>query len=692
MRTPKGWGVLILLGIILLLLVIHHTAAQFGLFPEAWDIHLREPIDIFKSWLIANQTRHPIFVWFFDPVSTVIDFSLRRLEDVLLWLPWYVLVIGIAMVGQRGGGWRVGLVAGGSLLLMGALGLWEESMRTLALTGVSVLFALLVGIPLGIVASSSDRFEALLRPLLDAMQTLPAFVYLIPVLLFFGVARVPSVIATITYAIPPVIRLTNLGLRQVSPQVIEAAESFGSTSRQILFKVKLPLSVPTIMAGVNQCIMMALGIVVIAALIGAGGLGREVLVSMQRLQVGAALEAGLAIVFLAILLDRISASYAEPRRYRRDRARPFAPESWFGRIWIGLGRWSAASLSRLSTGLAAVLATLATAMRPQVNRKALTRRLRDPITRGAPIYAGLTLLALMTLTGFLPGVAEFPGALRIQIQGPVDHAVDWMRDNLYQIGDTPIGTGPFSDFLTIFVLDSLRDFLTTWLPWPVVVLSFAVLALVLANWRLALFSTAGLVAIGLLGMWGHSLDTLSQVIVAVLLALLLAIPLGILAGRSDLVEIGLKPVLDFLQTIPPFVYLVPVIMLFHVGRVPGIIASVLYALPPGIRLTSLGIRGVDPGLIEAARAFGSTSRQILTKVQLPLAMPSILLGINQTVIMVLAMVIIAGLVGGGGLGLEAIIGLAKNETGRGFEAGIAIVLMAIILDRLTQAWARSDRN
>jgi glycine betaine/proline transport system permease protein len=163
---------------------------------------------------------------------------------------------------------------------------------------------------------------------------------------------------------------------------------------------------------------------------------------------------------------------------------------------------------------------------------------------------------------------------------------------------------------------------------------------------------------------------------------------GILASRSDAFAAFLRPILDTLQTIPPFIYLVPVIMLFNVGRVPGIIASVLYALPPAIRLTNLGIREVAPQTIEAARAFGSTSRQILTKVQIPLAMPSIMVGVNQTIMMVLSMVIIAGLVGGGGLGLETVIGLAKNETGRGMEAGLAIVIIAIVIDRITQAWAK----
>jgi glycine betaine/proline transport system permease protein len=264
------------LGIIISLLVIHHLLRNLGTFPETWDIHLREPIDAFKSWVIGNRNSHPIFLLFFEPLSSAIDFSLRRLEDFLLWLPWPVLATAVFLLAQKAANLQVALLATFSLLFMGFVGLWPQSMETLALMGVSVLVSLLIGIPLGILSARHDKFEATLRPILDAMQTMPAFVYLIPVLLFFGIARVPSAVATMIYAIPPAIRLTALGIRQVPSEIIEAAQAFGSTPRQILYKVQLPLAMPAIMAGVNQTIMMALSIVVIAAFIGAGGLGREV--------------------------------------------------------------------------------------------------------------------------------------------------------------------------------------------------------------------------------------------------------------------------------------------------------------------------------------------------------------------------------------------------------------------------------
>lgn len=602
---------------------------QTGIFPTDWNLGLREPIDQFQDWLIRNRSTYPLFAYTIDPIRSGVDIAVRGLETGLAALPWVVLVSVFGLAGYVLSGWRLALGSALSLFICGLFGLWLPSLQTLALMSFSVLLSLAIGITIGVLCALNNRLEWALSPILDAMQTMPAFVYLIPVVLFFGVARVPAVIATIIYAVPPVIRLVNLGIREVQPAAVEAGRAFGGTRWQLLTKVQLPLALPAILAGVNQTIMMALGMVVIAAMVGASGLGREVFLALQRLKVGQAFEAGLAIVLLAIMLDRLSEALGN---IDLTAPRDPAPQARLRRWAVPLG------------------------------------------------LMGLVLAAALVLP------REFPESWQIGIRDGVDVAIAWLRDHATALTD------PLNEGLINYLLNPMRELLWTILPWPVTIAIVAAIAYFVGNWRLAVGSAIGLFFIGLFGMWEQSMETLSQILVTTFVTMLLAIPIGVLASQYDTVRRVLRPMLDFLQTVPTFVYLVPVIMLFDVGRVPGLIASVLYAIPVGIKLTDLGIRQVEPATVEAARAFGSTRLQTIRKVQLPLARTAIALSINQMIMMVLAMVIISGMVGGAGLGLEAITGMARSQTGQGIEAGLAIVILAIIMDRITQAWAMERRH
>ncbi len=270
------------------------------------DIGLR--IDQVIDWMNVNLD------FIFSFIKTALLKALVWLEDVMVWIPWPAFIIGVGVLGWRMAGIRVGIFSVASLLTIAVFGLWESAMETAALIVVTVTLSIVIAVPVGVWASQSDRLNQILRPILDGMQTMPSFVYLVPAIAFFSLGNVPAVIATLIYAVPPAVRLTNLGIRQVPEETIEAATSFGATNSQLLLRVKIPLAIPTIMAGVNQTTLMALAMVVIASLVGAGGLGEDVNRALGRIEPGNAFLAGLGIVFLAIIIDRITQAFAKRQR------------------------------------------------------------------------------------------------------------------------------------------------------------------------------------------------------------------------------------------------------------------------------------------------------------------------------------------------------------------------------------------
>lgn len=605
--------------LVVAIIAVQASVGSASVFPAGLDTWMEKPIDDGGNWMRANRRSHPLFTAFFTPLSGGINSIIEAFESALLWLPWFVLIGVIFMVPTRVRRWKQGLAAAAVLAYTGLIGLWDESIQTLAVMSAAVLLAVALGIPLGMWGALSSRVETVSRPVLDAMQSIPAFVYFLPLLMLFGVGDVPGVVATVIYALPPVVRLTTLGIKRVSPQAIEASRMNGATTRQTLFKVQFPMALPTILTGLSQTIMMALGIVVLATLVGAGGLGSPVLQSLNQRRTGRGIAAGLAIVAVAMVLDRL---------------------------------WRSAAIRDKSQRLSRRTGRLA-----------------------------LAALALATMIGKLTGVKTFPTAWDWTLFDPIDAGVAWARDNLRWV------TRPFNDFIVANVYLPVRDGLTDTVAWPVLLLVAGYLGWRLKGWRLGVFSAASVAVIGLIGLWELSIDTLVQVLIATVLSVALAIPIGIWAGRRPRVEAALGPVLDALQTIPSLVYIIPAVILFTVGVVPGIIATVLYAMVPGVRITALGIRQVPEESIEASRTYGATPRQTMYGVRVPLAAPTIMAGVNQVIMMVLAMVIITGLVGGGALGFETVRALQRSLFGLGFEVGLALVLMAMVLDRLTEAGA-----
>lgn len=275
-------------------------------FPATWRLPLRGWTNDAVNWLLVNYG--DVFRGFTETLLQI----LVRVERFLNWLPWWLVVLLVVLLvwHATARSWGTAAVLGGLMVVVGGFGLWNSMMTTLAIMLVATVFTVLLGIPAGVAMARSDRLKRLVRPLLDGMQTMPSFVYLVPVVMFFGLGNVAAIIATFVYAVPPIIRLTDLGLRLVDEEVVEAADAFGASERQTLFLVRLPLAVPTIMAGINQTIMMALAMVVVASMIGARGLGQEVLRGLQRGDVGLGLEAGLAIVIVAVVMDRVTAGYS----------------------------------------------------------------------------------------------------------------------------------------------------------------------------------------------------------------------------------------------------------------------------------------------------------------------------------------------------------------------------------------------
>ena len=605
-------------------------------------------LDDLQGWLLDERTaedRNFIFT-LFDGFRALADWLVTALTDALEWLTWIgTAACGVLLV-WRFGGWRAGLTVLAAFASFALMGLWEQSVQTLALMLAAVILSLFIGVPIGIWAGRNARVHRTITPALDAMQIVPAFAYLMPVVILFSVGPAAAVICTMIYAIPPAVRITALGIRGVTGDTVEASKALGATPTQTLFKVQLPLARKQLLLAVNQTIMFALSLVVIAGLIGGRGLG-DVVTNGLYSNAALAMLAGAAIVIMAIALDRSTAAIAE----RTDPTRRHLTDA---------GRARARRSTLLFLGAMVVIVAVARALGV------------------APVYPD-----------------EFETASYVYTATIEDQLLSWIQSVLDYVQDPSsfiFGiTEPIGNFLVKYALEPLRVWLVE-MPWFVTIAGLATIAFLTSGLRPAVTVALMLLAIGIMGVWEPAMDTASQVLVATALAVAIGIAVGVWAAESPRVEKLLRPLLDTLQTLPQLVYIIPFIYLMPVSRVPGVVASVLYAVPVIIRLVTSGVRNVSPAAVEAGASFGATRGQLLMKVKIPMAREAIMLGVNQGIIMVLAVVVIGGLVGSGALGDEVARGLQRNEFGQGVVASLAILALGIALDRVTQSKGRRVRG
>jgi glycine betaine/proline transport system permease protein len=648
-RLPKATLLLPLAAVALIvLLMVLGKAAPAWVFdwPKAWTLPAARWIGGFVKWLTEEAALGPFsFSGFTRLIAELVNIPYRFVLSLLstgflsgegssatLILPrvsWLAVIAVFALLGYHAGGVRLALLQAVCLGFVAVFGQWNSAMVTLSSILVAVPLGVAGGLLLGILAYRSRWVERALAPLLDLMQTMPVFAYLVPILILFGFGPTAAVVATLIYAMPPMTRISTLSLHRVAPEIHDLGRMMGCTRRQMMWRVLVPSAQDALMVGLNQVIMLSLNMVIIASMIGAGGLGFDVLAALRRLDFGTGLEAGFAIVALAIALDQLSQAYA------RKTAEPQSGGNF--------------------------------------------------VARHPYLFASLAIIVAGSLAGlFVPGLESFPESAMITTGAFWSGLMEWINVNYFDTLEA------MKNAVLTGVLIPVRRFLLS-LPWLGVVLFIAAAGWHLGGARLAALVGALALLIALTGQWEKAMITVYLCGISTIIAMAIGIPVGIAVAERRRLWRGVQAIIDTLQTLPSFVYLMPAVMLFRVGDFTAMLAVVAFAIAPAIRYTALGLQGVDPRLIEAGRAMGCSKLQILTRIRLRLALPEILLGLNQTIMFALSMLVITALVGTRDLGQEVYIALTKADPGRGLVAGLAIAFIAIIADRLIQAAAAKQR-
>lgn len=614
-------------------------------YPKKWVIPLKVWITDFFEWLVYGVTFFEGTSYQFVPTDItrgmikIFEYQVSFTEGLFFNgfrigiepLPWITVVGLMFILGHWVAGWRISLIVGGSFLYLSLFSVWQPSMDTFSLVLVTVPFVFTVGLALGIWVAKSARAEKMLTPMFDLMQAMPPFAYMVPIVVLFGIGDVPAMLAVAVFAVPPVARCVALGLKTVPHEVIEAGEMTGCTERQMLWKVKVPTSRQTVLVGLNQGIMQTLAMIVLASLIGASGLGSKLLTSLQTLRLGQALEQGVAIVVIAVALDRLSQAYAHKPPVYIDKSLP----------WIKKHNYL--------------------------------------------VFALLFTVGSIVLAWFIPALRVLPKELTLTTAPMWDAGIDWVLDNFY---DSVQG---FRNFVLIDILIPIKKFFLA-IPWPTFIGLITLLGYRMGGWRLALFVGSLMTFPLLMGLWKETMITIYMIGTAAVVCIITGFPIGLIAAKNERLSKAIILMCDFFQTFPSFIYLIPVIMLFKVSDISAIIAVLAFALVPMIRYTNLGFRNVPFQTREAAIQQGASPWQRLMKVELPIASPEIMLGINQVIFMALFMVAITALIGTQDLGSEINRARTGNKTGRALVAGLCIAFLGIIADRIISAWSKRRKE
>jgi len=610
--------------------------------------------------------------------SALMSYPMEAANLLLGSSPWILVICSVAALAWVLGGWPMALMVIVGLGFVVASGYWHKGMNTLSLVAVSVPLALFVGGAIGVLANEYPRIRKPVQALLDVMQTVPTFAYLTPLLVLFGFGPVVGLIASAIYAAPPMARNVLLGLERVDPEIKEAAIMAGGTRLQQLFQVEIPSAATQIMVGVNQSLMAALSMVIIASIIGGfDDIGWEVLLTMRKVWFGPSLMAGMVIVIFAVIIDRMSATLAQDNRRRYD------PRVAWGILGFGI-----------------VASALSWNSLPDPSDYAMFEDVAASLDKGLTAFT----IANGDWLAALKNNAMFYGLLPLRIG--LDQAVlpftwgfQWTQQmslGLFAFGAVLGGglalRGQVTWGIMAMIFVGMLETGITNLPWPFVLVGAAALSWVASGRGLALLSVALLGTILISGLWAPAMLSLYLSGAAVFACVILGGGIGLLCSVSPTAWKIVRPVCDMLQTIPMFVFLIPVLMVFQIGEFSAFLAIIFYAIVPMIRYSQHGLTETPDEMIEAATASGATTWQILRDVRAPYAAPTILLGLNQTILYAFAMLVITALVGTTGLGQLIYKSIGQADVGLGISAGAAMAILALIADRIVQGFAEDRRK